>query len=474
MNIESVANKFPAEASFARYTTPESLALNFASKMPNPILLGRYRLEHILGEGGMGVVWEATHLGLDTKVAVKLMREPRREREIRATRLLREARAVATIDNPHVVRMLDVDETADGYPFLVMERLRGADVAQYLREHGPISPALAAAWMLQACVGLAEAHARGIIHRDLKPANLFLAERRGDTALTLLDFGVCRVEQTTGAITQDGATLGSPTYMAPEQFLDAKGVDARADVWAIGAILYELVTGIAPFSGDTLSTIAAKIAASTPEPPSVLRPEVSELEPIILRCLEKNRDARFANVHELAVALEPFALDGNARASDVERILFAHSDRALLPSPSLHAAGDALLAPTADAQPRLTLSRAESHGSLSEHVVSNSGSPPSSKRSSVPIAAVGFAAAIGLLAFGVVHFTLSPTPSSLSATPSVERPPEPSETLVGAIASSAGPTADAIKDAGAPKKTPAAQGQRPRDPSRDPLDMVLK
>ncbi len=448
--------------------------------MPEQILLGRYRLERILGEGGMGVVWEATHLQLEKKVALKLMRESRGDQSKRAIRLLTEARAVATIDNPHVVRMLDVDETEDGYPFLVMEQLRGSDLASHLKRSGPIAPDLASAWMIEAAVGLAEAHVRGIVHRDLKPENIFLAKRGGATCVTLLDFGVCRVERTVGTITQDGTTLGSPTYMAPEQLLDAHAVDARADIWALGVILYELVTGRRPFEGDTLSTIAARIAATNAVRPSVQRSAAAPLDSIILRCLEKRPEDRFRNVRDLAIALEPFAgVQLTARADEVERILFAAEPQLSNAKIETLDRGTSTLSRTEAKVEIGTLSRATHslalrHDSHEGRVRSSGTSPPPRRLgvSLMSVAVLVVAIFCALLFYGYgSHRSPSPT-TATSPPPSVvsEAPIAPLPTSQPSPAASVLPAADHGNDGGALVRPTYVREGRPRDP----LDMELK
>lgn len=276
------------------------------------ILGGKYRVEEILGRGGMGVVVSARHLGLDELVAIKVMLPDMLEVSGTVERFLREARAVAKLKSDHVVRVHDVDTLPSGVPYIVMELLVGADLASVCRQESPLDVQDAVGYVIEACDAIAEAHALGIIHRDLKPGNLFLARRRdGETVVKVLDFGVSIILHA-GAeqvrITDAGQTLGSPSYMSPEQMLSSHGVDPRTDIWALGALLYRLLTGVTPFQGDNVDRIRSLVLNRDPTPPIALRHDVPRgLSAIILRCLEKDRSRRFPTASVLADALLPFA-----------------------------------------------------------------------------------------------------------------------------------------------------------------------
>src|SRR5271165_3220466 len=213
------------------------------------ILAGKYRIEKVLGAGGMGVVVAARHLDLDQRVAIKcLLSHTRTVPEI-VERFTREARAAAKIQGEHVARVIDVGRFDDGTPFMVMEHLRGNDLADELAKSGPLPVTDAVRYLLETCEALAQAHALRIVHRDLKPANLFLAAQPGRRAIIkVLDFGISKViDPSGGALTKTASIMGTPYYMSPEQLLSSKSVDERSDIWALGIILYELLVGRPPF-----------------------------------------------------------------------------------------------------------------------------------------------------------------------------------------------------------------------------------
>jgi serine/threonine-protein kinase len=289
------------------------------------VLAGKYRIEKILGVGGMGVVVAALHIQLDTKVAIKFL-APRGLRNMDAmARFAREARAAVKITGEHVARVLDVGTLENGAPYMVMEFLEGSDLATLLQQQGALPIDQAVEFVLQAGVAVAEAHALGIVHRDLKPANLFCIRRAdGRPFIKVLDFGISKVEgaqSTDGGmvVTKTTAVMGSPLYMSPEQMQAAKGVDLRADIWALGIILYELLTTKVPFEGETVTDVAIKVATQTPASIRSLRGEVDPgLDAAVLKCLQKQKEDRFASVAELALALGDFA-PPRARAL-IERI----------------------------------------------------------------------------------------------------------------------------------------------------------
>jgi serine/threonine-protein kinase len=281
------------------------------------VLLGKYRVERILGEGGMGVVVAARHLSLDRPVAIKLIRKRAQASDEALSRFQREARAAAKIESEHVGRVLDVDRLPDGAPFIVMELLEGNDLADELAARGKLPVEEAIAYILQASEAVGEAHAAGIIHRDLKPANLFLARRPGAAApiVKVLDFGISKVtrhEPSTAedainkTLTNPSSLLGSPLYMSPEQMRASVDVDGRTDIWSLGVILYELVTGRSPFDANTVPLICAHVLG-IPTPPMNVEGLPDGLEAVIRRALEKERDERYRDVAHWVRALVPFA-----------------------------------------------------------------------------------------------------------------------------------------------------------------------
>jgi serine/threonine-protein kinase len=293
------------------------------------LVAGKYRIEKEIGAGGMGVIVAARHEQLDQRVAIKFVRGETLGNEEGVQRFLREARAAVRLRSEHAARVLDVGTLESGVPFMVMEYLEGQDLGRVLVERGPISAELAADWIAQACEALAEAHAAGIVHRDLKPQNLFLARTVGGADhVKVLDFGVSKsIESMTGppgALTRTSAILGSPLYMAPEQMRSSRDVDARADVWALGVVLFELLTRRWPFEAETLPGLCLKVVGDPPMSLAELRPDVPEhIVAVIERCLAKDPADRYANAAELSTALEPL-LPLGSRVS-VERARLAMS-----------------------------------------------------------------------------------------------------------------------------------------------------
>jgi len=279
------------------------------------VLDGKFRVERILGEGSMGLVVEATHLALDERVALKFLRREAREHPEIVSRFAREARASVKIKSDHVARVFDVGTSEDGTPFIVMEYLEGSDLATVLarQERLPIGDAVD--YVIQACLGLTEAHARGIVHRDIKPENLFLCQGAGALKqVKVLDFGISKAGIGPGNLDADLTSsnttqiMGSPHYMSPDQLRSTRDVDGRADIWSLGVVLFELLAGQPPFPGDDVSALIARVLHEPHPRLSGLRPEVSAaLEAVVDRCLAKAPEGRFDNAAEMAAALLPFA-----------------------------------------------------------------------------------------------------------------------------------------------------------------------
>jgi serine/threonine protein kinase len=289
---------------------------------PGDLVAGKYRVDRVLGAGGMGVVLAATHEQLDQPVALKFLHTSVLQLPEVVQRFMREARSAVKIHSEHVARVLDVGALESGAPYMVMEYLDGQDIAEVLAARGALPAQETVGYVLQACEAIAEAHSLGIVHRDLKPANLFLARRpSGKPTIKVLDFGISKVRSSTmdHAVTKTSALMGSPGYMSPEQMVAAKSVDARSDIWSIGVLLYEMLSHRMPFLAETMPELVAAILQKVPDPIGTVRPDLPVgLQVVVTRCLEKDPAARYANVAELARALVPF---GPARGElSVERI----------------------------------------------------------------------------------------------------------------------------------------------------------
>ena len=276
------------------------------------VIAGKFVVERVIGEGGMGVVVSAHHRELDQRVAIKFLLTEFAEQGMAAERFRREARAAAKMRGEHVCRVLDVGTLDTGVPFMVMEYLDGRDLSNELQRRGRLPPEEAVGYVLEACEALAEAHVAGIIHRDLKPANLFLETRTdGSRRIKVLDFGVSKSLLDLGpghALTKTSSLVGSPLYMSPEQLDSAKDVDGRTDVWSLGVVLYELLTGLTPFHGDSIPQLVAAVLQETPVRLSANSLGVSQgLADVVEHSLAKSRDKRFASVVEFAQALAPYA-----------------------------------------------------------------------------------------------------------------------------------------------------------------------
>jgi eukaryotic-like serine/threonine-protein kinase len=301
------------------------------------VIAQKYRVESIVGQGGMGVVVCARHVQLGQAVAIKLLTLPPDEdrRDEAIARFLHEAQAAARLRNDHVVSIYDVGQLEDGLPFMVMELLNGSDLGSVLDERGALPEAEAVDYVLQACAGVGEAHQLGIVHRDLKPSNLFLTRRSdGWPLIKVLDFGISKQlsdpssGQASPTFTNTRTLMGSPNYMSPEQIRDARRVDARADVWAMGIILQELITDAPVFHGESFPGVCAAIVADPPMPVRTMRPDVSvKLEAIIGRCLEKDVNKRYQSIAELVAELSPLGIRASLSGSGPQPLVYSSHPR---------------------------------------------------------------------------------------------------------------------------------------------------
>jgi serine/threonine protein kinase len=370
------------------------------------VIAGKYVVERIIGEGGMGVVLAARHLELEQRVAIKFLLPEIAEQGMAAERFRREARAAARIRGQHVCRVLDVGTLETGVPFMVMEYLEGCDLASELEQRGRLPCDEAIGYVLQACEALAEAHATGVIHRDLKPANLFLeACGDGSRRVKVLDFGVSKslLDATPGrgaaALTKTSSLVGSPLYMSPEQLDSARDVDARTDIWALGVVLYELIAGRTPFQGESIPQLVTSVLHDPPRSLSDQEVQVPNgLEEVLWRALSKQRALRYASVAEFVNALMPFAPPAAlGTAGRVSRLLSATEPVSSASLPSAVPAHPARVAQ--GASPARAKPRADPGGTPLSWV--SSGGRPKTRRMWAGLIAV---IAIGLLIGGYVAY----------------------------------------------------------------------
>lgn len=283
------------------------------------LVAGKYRVLGAIGEGGVGTILEAHHELLDKDVALKLIAlesAPNTSSTALAERFLIEARAAAKVESPHVARVMDVGKLDSGAPFMVMERLEGCNLEELLTLEGTLAVEDTVDYVMQALQGLAHAHVLGVVHRDLKPANLFLARQPdGSAIIKIVDFGIAMLlddagrRQVSTRVTGSGVLVGSPMYMSPEQVRDEEHIDHRTDIWSVGVVLYELLTGQVPFGTKAvgMGEIFGAILDEPLVPPSQLRPNVPpEIDAIIARCLARKVDDRYSDVAEIARAIAPF------------------------------------------------------------------------------------------------------------------------------------------------------------------------
>jgi eukaryotic-like serine/threonine-protein kinase len=427
------------------------------------VLAGKYRVDRVLGVGGMGVVVAATHLQLEERVALKFLLPEARANVETVARFAREARAAVKIKNQHVARMIDVGQLEDGSPYLVMEYLDGQDLSSLIASSGPLSLESAAEFTLHACEALAEAHGYGIVHRDLKPSNLFVV--RGPDGLPkakVLDFGISKMRSLGGsgpemAMTKTATVMGSPFYMSPEQMASAKDVDGRTDIWALGIVLYEMLAGRVPFQADTLPELCVKVLQQPPTSLLSIRPDLPpEIERIVGRCLEKDRNARYANVAELARDIAPYA--PKRTRGTLERIVL-----------TLHTSGGT--------QGNLQLSMPDSAPMVPAHPTSASwesaGMPSRGAGVKIAIAVGAAVVVLGAIAgvvvlrlrshvvpaapvVGLVASSPAPTPTAApapsAAEPAVAEPPAPSASAPPVAAQKPGTTTKGRPAAAGPAK----------------------
>ena len=481
------------------YQTEARMSLD--AIQPGTVLRGKYRVERVLGAGGMGVVVLATHLRMSQLVAIKVLRPEARGNDDVVLRFAREARAASKLRGEHAVRILDVDDSETGDPFLVMEYLEGSDLQHHLETNGALAVETAAGFMLQVCEGIAEAHAAGIVHRDLKPSNLFLTTRPdGSSLIKILDFGISKATEPEAPgdflVTKPATAIGSPAYMSPEQLKGAADVDARTDIWSLGVVFYQLLTNALPFEATTTAALAARIAADPPTPLRERGPEVPEaVEQVVLSCIEKERARRFADIAAFARALAPFARGGESGAERVARVAEATALRtganlARVATPTPIPAPGATSSPpqAAIVNPTVSLHEATPN-SLEKALITEYGSTVGSSGSASPhakattfrwaMAALGGGALLAVAAwFAFQPSRDAPRPVATAVPPPSMDAPIPMPSAAAPVRGNAAGQADA--DAGALHLVPRAPhrgevpGPKSTGTTKNPLDLDFR
>jgi tRNA A-37 threonylcarbamoyl transferase component Bud32 len=423
------------------------------------VIADKYRVLRVIGRGGMGIVVAASQLSLERTVAIKLIRGERVEQSLAVERLLREAKAAASIQSEHVARVLDVGMLDSGVPFIVMEYLEGHDLDTLLRRDGPLPPSLAIDYLLQACEAIAEAHRNGIVHRDLKPANVFIALGPGGSAsVKVVDFGISKIVGGLSheSLTQPSRVVGSLFHMSPEQ-MRGKAVDARTDVWALGLLLFEMLTGKRPYRDAPWPDVCARVLSDAAGPFVVPGDEVPrELSAVIQRCLERQPAGRYQNVAELAVALAPFG--GHSSRISLERVVRVATSTGSLAARTWTPAPPAELARAGDASRITPIVPPSEHDGLStkEPVVTSAAAPSPRQKVWIGVSlGIALAASVGS---GLMLSGARPTASQPSLAVQPLAAPPRSEPAAHAVeeASAAAP--------GPPSLPPAGSSQAPGAP----------
>jgi serine/threonine protein kinase len=449
-------------------------------------IAGRYRVERPIGEGAMGAVALARHVSLDETVAIKFLRPELRRDPVANARLAREAKALARIKSDHVARVLDVGATLSVGPYMVMEYLEGTDLGEVLENEGPLPVARAVECVLQVCEALTVAHTAGIVHRDIKPQNLFLARHGQFETLKILDFGIAEdapagavplsavapVDRSAGAarvLAPQGLSpvYGTPSYMAPERVRNDPGADHRSDIWSVGVVLHELVTGRAVFDAPSITETCARIVASAPIEleldEAVLPPS---LRSIIARCLERDPARRYQSVEEVTLALAPLGtmherFRGRSTGAFSRRLLAEELAQQPRKSQSLGAAANAPLPSweQVGAALRARVGASRPLAWLRERSIPTYGAVAAA---STLVAAIG-------MSFGGIHWMSPPPVTSVPvrAEPSARAPHAVTKSLLPRRAPSSPGLAS---DATASDSVPPPEGGASRDSKTVPLD----
>ncbi len=433
---------------------------------------GKYRVECVLGMGGMGVVLLVHDLALQRDVAIKMLLPEHLTDEEFVARFLREARAAALIHGEHVCRVLEVSQSQSGLPYMVLEWLVGRNLDEVCREEGPLEPGRAVDYVLQACEAVAQAHARGIVHRDIKPANLFLTHREDGAALVkVLDFGISKMSEWPTKegkpLTKTGVMLGTPNYMAPEQMRSSREVDSRADIWSFGAVLFKLMVGHAPFLAASVGELFSSVLHDPPPLASALRPDVpSGLDQAIRRCLQKEPANRFQTLEDFALAITPFASSADDGAMSAGRIK-AFSVRA-----SGSNDGEIVEPTTVDppmSGPFLDAAETSAPRILAPHIAADS-----RPRFAVVAAMIMLVVVGAILVAGWTYLSIAPPaafaaePSARSATSATSAPASSTNGAANVPEPTSSAAASSAPERALPQAPPSSTAAKPLSPSRPP------
>src|SRR5262245_12664998 len=438
---------------------------------PGDVVAAKYRLQRLLGEGGMGAVWAAHNIALDSSVAIKLIRGET-DREALSVRLQLEARAAARLGHPAIVRVFDIGDTAKGDPFIVMELLEGESLAARLDREARLSPIEAAQILLPIADALRAAHAKGIVHRDIKPDNVFVVSEGDVVQPKLVDFGIAKLDQASGGsqLTQHGVVVGSPDYMSPEQARGDDVIDYRTDVWAFSVLLYECVTGRLPFDAHNYNALLRSIVEDKPPTLLDLAAGDAELSHLVEVGMAKDRNERWRSMHELGIALAAWLKHQGAQ-EDVTgtsldtKWLNRKSDPAgRLSRPSMGSVPDGLFAPASGVAVTVRAPRAtDSTTPASVPALRTSGrNIPLTRRPIVHVVAAGIL--LGLL----LAYALTRNPDAPAEPAVAVRPPAPEPTIIQPPAPTVTPAQPLVTEAEKARSADTAEPKARSVPSTKP------
>ena len=439
-------------------------AMSESALSEGSLIAGRYRLEHPLGEGGMGTVWAATHTVTRRSVAMKFLKDSMRHRKDLRERFLREAAAASALKHPNVVEIIDVFDFAEGCPVMVMELLRGETLGAKLLRDERLSMEETAALLLPVVSAVGAAHALGIVHRDLKPDNLFLLEGGGEPSVKVLDFGIAKLsaerylqEGPSPLLTESGSMLGTPCYMAPEQASGDSPVDHRADIWSLGVILYECLSGVRPIEGENLPQVVARLMSAGIMPLERIAPELpAEVTGLVKNMLSREVARRPASLVEVSRTLGHFT---NVRAPEFATPS-GHASPAPTPRTMQSARPKARLVASRDAEPLGPTMLSSPPVNSSLQFVQQ---PPAQSRTGYIVGAVAVAL-IGLAWFATSRQP-SPAPASTGELATLPSPPERPQAAPVAAAGPSGVPVGSGAAAPAESPPPTRARLRPKTPT---------